>query len=371
MLNKINILHISEDEKFIDMGIKVFEKAYPESNKLILVSNNSEIKHVTFKSKEVLTKKKLAKSSKNSGFWTDVDTVIFHSLFIYNVTIPKGVKVVWVGFGFDYYDYILPNNFAFFGEKTKKIIQEVKSTKEKIKTLIRFKYFEQKQKKQFIERVDVFCPVLACEYQAMKWPTLDRPKFMDWNYGTMEDDWAKDTELCLTGDNILLGNSSTKTCNHIEAIDLINTTDYNGKLILPLSYGDKKYGKLVKSYAQDNYQGDVLALEDFMSFENYMRLISSCSIVIMPHKRQQGLGNIVMLLNLGAKVFLDKDNLLYDYLKEKGFYIFALEDINSSGFKIKLTSMQIAKNKNLLNEIWGRDSILAKTKALIECKLSY
>jgi len=112
-----------------------------------------------------------------------------------------------------------------------------------------------------------------------------------------------------------------------------------------------------------------LVLEDFMSFDEYLMTISTCSFVVMPHKRQQGLGNIIVLMNLGAKIFLDKENLLYDYLKKQGFIIFTLEDINEHNFNNKLTEQQIINNRNLLFEIWGRNSILKKTIALVECEL--
>src|SRR5690606_28840957 len=52
------------------------------------------------------------------------------------------------------------------------------------------------------------------------------------------------------GHNILLGNSSSYTNNHIEAIDQIANLDLQDRrVIIPLNYGDKDYGLFVKSYA--------------------------------------------------------------------------------------------------------------------------
>ena len=355
------------------MGIKAFELVYPNCNRLVLVNDYDNIKHVTYKKKSLITAEKIKIKSKSSTFWQGVDIVVLHSMFIYDITIPSGIKVIWLGFGYDYYDLIFTSKADYFNHKTKRLLK-VEGGKEKAKTVIKSlslkNRIKQKQRVKLIERVDIFCPVLTKEYQLIKWPTKHIPKLMDWNYGTMEDDWAKAADIKLTGENILLGNSATHTCNHLDGIDLVtNTTSFNGKLVLPLSYGDKEYGQTVKEYAQKNYPGEVIALENFMSFDSYMKLISSCSFVIMPHKRQQGLGNIIMLMNLGAKIFLDKDNLLYDYLKENGFYIFALEDVSSPNFQAKLTATQVAKNKKLLHEIWGKHSILSKTKALVECEL--
>lgn len=233
MVIKITILHISPDEKFVDMGLQVFEEAYPQNNKLILVTNTDKIKYVTFKSHTLLSKKELTKRSKENSFWEEIDTVIFHSLFVYSLIIPVGIKVIWIGFGYDYYDYIYTSKQDYFGNKTKKLSKNI-NIKDKCKALLGFNKYREKKKSQFIERVDIFCPVLNDEYYAIKWPAKRKPILMDWNYGTMEGNWGKKSNTSLCGNNILLGNSANLTCNHIEGIDLIaSRSDIDGHLVLP------------------------------------------------------------------------------------------------------------------------------------------
>lgn len=49
------------------------------------------------------------------------------------------------------------------------------------------------------------------------------PKYLDFNYGVLEHDFIKGFENRLvSGNDILLGNSSSATCNHIEAIQILN-----------------------------------------------------------------------------------------------------------------------------------------------------
>lgn len=372
------ILHIASDEKFIDMGIAPFEAISPNCNELLLISASKSIKHVTFKNRNILTVNEVKKKSKNEFFWKDIDIVIFHSLITYDISIPKGIKVIWFGFGYDYYDLIFSDPLDAFGCKTRKIVTK-KSLKENVKSLINTiilrSYLRKKKRYRLIERVDIFCPVLTTEYEAIRWPVEKKPKLMDWNYGTMEDNWAKDSVSILTGNNILLGNSAATTCNHIEAIDLLSqASELDSSLIIPLSYGNTRkvkvnYSQVVKEYAVANYIGEVIPLEDFMNFDDYMKVISSCSFVIMPHKRQQGLGNILMLMNLGAKVFLDEQNSLYTFLKANGFYVFTLEDIKTTHFQQALTEYQVSENRKLLFNMWGRSSIVDKSKQLIECKI--
>lgn len=375
-----NILHISCDEKFIDMGINAFELAFPNCNKLLLVTDNTDIKHVIFAKREVVSKKDLGGSNKNSDFWKGVDVVVLHSLFTFDLRIPNGIRVIWLGFGYDYYDFIFDNKAELLSAKNKAFLDKVlinqASYKTKVKNLLKALLLHEKRKsrkrRKIIERVDIFCPVLTSEYDAINWPTSKKPKLMDWNYGTMEDNWAKEGSHRVNGNNVLLGNSATITCNHIDGIDLINQFEHNfkGKLIIPLSYGNQTYKELIKDYLRSNFNGQSQVLEEFMPFDEYSKLISTCSLVVMPHKRQQGLGNILMLLNSGAKVFLDKDNLLYKYLKDMGFVVYSLDEITLNSLHDKLSEQQIEDNRRLLYKIWGREAIIEKTITLVEGELA-
>lgn len=365
------ILHIAPDEKFIDMGLSSFEELYPNCNELLLITNSKVAKHVVFEKKELFSKSKFRKKSREKAFWKAVDVVVLHSLFFYDVVIPNHIKVIWLGFGFDYYDYILNSKLDYISYKTEKVLAR-QGFKEKAKKLVKALLVlkNRKQKIKLIERIDIFCPVLNIEYDAIKWPSKKKPVFMDWNYGTMEDNWAKFNSHKLCGKNILIGNSATPTCNHLDAIDALSRVTLNdSKLIIPLSYGNMSYANSVKKYANQSFQGEVITLEKFIPFDEYTEIISTCSFIIMSHKRQQGVGNVIMMLNLGAKVFLDKSNLLYTFLKEYGFFVFSLEEINDANFLVELNEEQKDTNKKLLFQLWGRESILCKTRKLVEYDL--
>ncbi|MEZ8965762.1 TDP-N-acetylfucosamine:lipid II N-acetylfucosaminyltransferase [Vibrio breoganii] len=358
------ILHISKDEKFIDMGLRAFERCSPHNNKLIVLSKK-KTKHVTFENKQIIDRKNLESLSHNDEFWSGIQIVILHSLCTYRISIPKSVKVVWIGFGADYYDLITSPE-SLLGNKTKSIVsKDNPRTKQIIKAIRKFLTKAKKTRAQFINRIDYFCPVLTTEYNLIRWEGR-KPKLIDWNYGTLEEDWAKpENGLDITGNNILLGNSATSTCNHIEGIDALKHTHTCSQLIIPLSYGDKEYAKKVRKYAEANYPGPVKALEEFMPFDSYNKLISSCSHVVMPHKRQQGLGNIVSLIYLGAKVFLDKENPSYNFFTEKGVNIFSIDEIENSTWSNQLTIGEIEENRRILKDIWGKDSIDSKTRQLL------
>ena len=93
-----------------------------------------------------------------------------------------------------------------------------------------------------------------------------------------------------------------------------------------LSYGDKKeiirINKLLNStnnfrkYKQNN----------FLSLNQYYENLSRVEMFVFNSKRQQGIGNLIALFYFGAKVFINKENLLYKYYIKLGFKIFTTKD---------------------------------------------
>ena len=105
-----------------------------------------------------------------------------------------------------------------------------------------------------------------------------------------------------------------------------------------------------------------------MTIDEYINTLSSCSVVIMNHIRQQGLGNIIIMLYLGARVFLRKENPIYGFFKNEGAKIFSIEDLelNRELISEKITEEELIINRNILRKHWSRDVIQQKTKLLID-----
>ena len=106
----------------------------------------------------------------------------------------------------------------------------------------------QPNKKEIIERIDYFAPVLEYEYELVRKALSFRnfPEYIYFNYGSLEKHLIKSfNQKNVNGDNILVGNSATDTNNHIEIFDLLNTLVLGDstKIICPLSYGNETYKK--------------------------------------------------------------------------------------------------------------------------------
>lgn len=368
------ILHIVPDEKFIDMAYNMFEKARPNNNEFMVVGNRSSFKHIkTTPITRISRLRFLFKSFANS--FAKYEFVVIHSLGNYSkimiLNADKKIKFLWLGWGFDYYCYL---DQKLFFEKTlclKEKLLKIKHKKvlQRIKSFLKYINFLKgiHLSSKAFQRINFFAPVLFEDYLLLKQQYVDfQPIYLDWNYGTLEDDFIK-TNLNISGKNILLGNSSTYENNHIEAIDLISQLNLSDrKVICPLSYGSEEYAKEIINYAEKKLGDKFEPLINFMKIEEYNQTISTCSIVVMNHLRQQAVGNIVIMMFFGAKVFLDNKNPVYKFFKNNGAIIFGMDELTDENINVELTKDEQHTNKKILKKYWTRDVMLEKTKIIIE-----
>lgn len=284
------------------------------------------------------------------------------------------VKFVWIGWGGDYYDLITGDTTKLLQPKTRALAQKLRMhasslpLKSKIKQMIKKIIYKKIEKRNIINRIDYFAPVLYEDYELLLKAIPDfKPRYVSWNYGTLEDDMIKGFEdHVLTGNNILVGNSATYENNHLDVFDYLTPVNLGSrKIIAPLSYGDMHYREIVALEAKKLFGKQFVSVEGFLPISEYVSMLSSCSIAIMGHLRQQALGNIVIMIYLGAKVFLNRENPVYDFFKKHHTHIYTLEEIESEIDDV-LTSDQIEFNRNILRQHWSRKIIHNKTINLIQ-----
>ena len=93
----------------------------------------------------------------------------------------------------------------------------------------------------------------------------------------------------------------------------------------------------------------------------------------MNHYRQQAVGNILAMLWMGAKVFLDERNSFYHYLKRIEIHVFSIsEDLvpeNKTVFH-KLTPDQVSTNRMILQNEIGIETLQRELKEQINTILT-
>jgi hypothetical protein len=201
-----------------------------------------------------------------------------------------------------------------------------------------------------LKKIDYVITVVPDDYDLLKKKYSFNAKHFHINYGNplLDSSLIKN----VNGRNILLGNSSSFTNNYFEAIDILCKLNLDDRrVIIPLSYGDMILAEFVAEYAIKKLgENKVILLKEFLSFSDYNDHLLTCEIVIMNHKRQQAVGNIVQCLINGAHVYLQSESTVYQYLKSCGFKISPFNEINSL---TNLSYEDILFNRDLAMKIFS------------------
>ncbi|SDG22904.1 4-alpha-L-fucosyltransferase glycosyl transferase group 56 [Idiomarina zobellii] len=374
------------DEKFPDSAFEMFESVAPHANDFILPDLDSPIKNLK-KVNPVRVSKFSYLNGKFINKLNNYDALIIHGMNKFSIELinrcRKTMPVYWIGMGFDYYDIIynsasemlkaatndiVINNSFWSNLRRSKIISLIKYCRDKIL------YPNSIRKETGILRVDYFCPVLESEFHSV----LNKvngwnPKYIDWNYANSSNlvDCKFGNDFSM-GKNILLGNSSTPTNNHLDAIRFLKKYEHHlnesSKIIAPLSYGDMNYRNVVINEGVKRFGDRFYPLTEMLTVNEYNRVLESCGLVFMNHLRQQAGNNIAQALFMGARVILDSKNPFYTDYKQRGVYLNSIEDINKTP---ELLSQPLTYKERLFNRIHlrkarGSETALFKTKILIE-----
>ncbi|WP_347923212.1 TDP-N-acetylfucosamine:lipid II N-acetylfucosaminyltransferase [Pontimicrobium sp. SW4] len=362
------IVHLFDDEKFVDATIKKFEEIESGINRYIVFSNSQNLIYSKNIDKIEVHTNKWYKLDFNFIF-QDCSLLVIHYLtplktFILK-NMPKSIPVLWMVWGGDAYSYF--KNFVEYEVETNKL------TKKQLKTKVRNSLFYDlyyklrygvrtiNKEKNALQNINYLSTVLPPEFNLIKSEFNLNVSYIKFNYDSFNNIFYNKNEHSL-GKNILLGNSATQSNNHLDIFKKIESVE--SLLIVPLNYGDNKYSKIIIKEGFKKYRNNFNPLTEFLQLEEYQKIILSCNTMIMYHIRQQALGNILVALFLGIRVFLNKKSITYDYLKSIGLKVFSLEDdIKFLGKELNDGEKKI--NAKLVVDYWGEEKILEGTSNVI------
>jgi len=152
---------------------------------------------------------------------------------------------------------------------------------------------------------------------------------------------------------ILVGNSATEENQHIEIFHTIHdclAEEY--EIYVPLSYGNKIYGETVVQAGKELFGEHFHAIVDYMPEPVYINFLNSMDVGIFNNNRQQAMGNIGILLQLGKTVYLRNDTSMYAHYLKQGVVIRDINEIESCYGIRKISYEEQAVNKSLMEENW-------------------
>lgn len=402
------ILHLANDEKIIGRTIEIFEEVYPFGN-LWVITNRSckkdlstiqptpKTEHLLLGRKEFLKDIKgnisavvercgestgLSENSlPGNGLSGSRVNILIHLLNPRKINIVRqiqkalpatcNVKIYWIIWGLDLYNKLLaPAGFEMFTsdnvysglfDKSFGAFNRIGAAKEAKSTV------------KFIEKsVDyIVTDTTESDYsQLVKYyPQLAAKPWKDFFYYPIDtilgelyyrplpDNSCKET--------VMVGNSASRTNNHKYLLALLSQFDLRGKkVVVPLSYsGRARYVNEVVAYGKKEVEGFV-PLMKFMPLDEYNRLQSSTAVALFGNLRQEAIGNIMIALYMGAKVFLFESNPVYEWAATHNLKVYPMSALSQVELDTLLPAEDAEHNRSVLRELYSKRRMIQLIKEL-------
>lgn len=345
----IKYLHIFSDSFYTVKFMEFIDKNFNMLDHAFIIQYNTKLTFKDYYAKYnnfYITNKKLFYNDYKYLF-KNSKKIIFHQLnkpllltfllFFHNKIFDK---IIWSIWGGDVYFYKYKNT--------------------NIKNLI-IEFF----RNIIIQKIKIVCAYLEEDFEVMKKHYISKARFLKAKYPNpieFPPIKSEDFKLSKNADdkiNILIGNSASVENNHIFLLKLLSKfKDERINIYSILSYGaNLEYINEVVQFGKLIYDNKFSPILELMDFNNYLQFLQNIDICVFGHDRQQGLGNLELLIYLGKKAFVKKETTTFNYYSKIGVSIFKTEEITSQSFNAFISFKQnekennnnIIKNENDLN----------------------
>lgn len=366
-------LHILPDEKIINRTITYFEKVWPGQNKYIVIIPKSKdsCKYVDI---DINDQIKTVHYNSNK-FWNEIGNVDNYCAIIVHYLTLEAAKFIlkikhnnisWIEWGGDMYNsFLARKGFQLYSNSSSYNYNFFNLIYNKLKNIITKRRFNIRYKAVF--KIKYFIPdSMYGEYPLFLkyYPEFSHLQYKEFFYYPIQEiigDINMDRRI--SGSSIMIGNSASKTNNHCDVINLLSSLGIGNKIIIPLSYGaEDDYADFVIRFAKEQFGNLVSTITEYLPLNVYNELFFESSYFIYANYRQEAVGNIIFALYIGGKVFLRKDNPLFEFYKGLGLVIFAFEEIDYNSFNTPLSYLDYINNKNIIESYYSNERMLLLIK---------
>ncbi|WP_029232402.1 TDP-N-acetylfucosamine:lipid II N-acetylfucosaminyltransferase [Butyrivibrio sp. VCB2006] len=357
LIDKKKVVHIVTHDKFTKGYIIFFRRFFADYDNIFLVHEYSCSKDVSlwdekdFNYSDVISYSRfgdLVRDFNIVGVLEKADRIIVSGIFGFEerlFELPKSIKkkMYWQFWGGDLlrYDESNISHDADGLEKKKRFV----SCLEEIKACIFLTPLEYK------EYVRIFGTEKEHYVAAMPYDP---------------EDYCCDYTLFISKEKnsalrIIVGNSASSENEHERVFDLLSPfNDQDILIICPLVYGDEEYKEDVIAKGKKIFGNKFLPVTEWSNLKQYHYFLGTMDIGIFAMKRQQAMGNILALLKMGKKIYLEKDGLNYrHFTKNYGFYCYDIGELDDMRFvdfayidkEIARTNMEIGLRDNPIDNM--------------------
>lgn len=370
------ILHLLDDEKFTNHAIRLFEDAFPAQNLyLVGVKRNKALKY-SFDADRVSVK--VIGSGEYFDFLnsSDYNLVVIHGYSEYKQKlVVRGLlkgKVALILWGSELYNRFSRISRHNCLEATARLRRKTFLSSGKlhlllfenlIQPLFIFLKINSLNKRAF-EKLDFVLTNITGDYELLLSEIRTKPALRWFSYYSLSNIIEPELLSEAIGNNILIGNSASYTNNHVEVFEQLKSFPLGSrKLIVPLSYGDSKYAKVIEQQGRAFFGENFHPLLQFITLSEYNKILQSCSVIIFNHVRQQGIGNITACLYLGKKVFLRKENSAFAYFRTLGVVIFDMDELDEVSLNEALSEADQLTNKQAIEREFDSIKVVETIRA--------
>jgi hypothetical protein len=343
-------LHILPDSKFSNKLIQTIERlGITFNNQYLILSNNAKLNYVD---------NALNCASPNSQKFKHLvgNTYSYDKVFIhqFNPMLYKWVannkfkKLYWAIWGADLYS--IPGiELNLYEELTKDFFSSAFSWRDKLYKA-KLQLIHSPYQSQAFAKVDYVLTWMSGEFEFAKKniPSLraEHIHFFYQNEFPYEDvDDRKSNHRINKHPIIIVGNSGTPANNHLDAIRVLASTDTQARIILPVSYGEKNYIQFLKKRIFSiSGQLKIEFIDNFLTLNGFLDLLSSSDALIINSIRPQGYGTIFLSQLKRIPLFLNHKNISIPDLIKMQIKFYGLAELSKSTSKDQIDLQQNISN---------------------------
>ena len=364
------ILHILTDDKFADYAIRQFSAPEMESE-FICLNTAGRMNLVELRNKVQV----MSPHSEEFAAFLDENLSKYSAIILHGMhwgmwqkmilqKVPANVKVAWMFWGGEIYGR------HDIGER---FLAPITSVVCRIRSL--HKSVEGKKKEDYTwelpielyQRIDVCLTDEKEEYEYAKRFLGNKMTYMWYNYYTLEEMMGALYEERCCGNNIIIGNSATDSCNYWDVLLRLKRLRIGDrKIVLPLSYGAQWISKTVSKFSRILYPKNTMPLLDFMPRDEYNKVLLGCNTMIMGHYHPQAQGNIITGLWLGMRVYLSEKSMTYHYFKRICCVVYSLEsELKKYGYA-PMEEKDVEQNRAVLKQWYSKEEMHKRNLEIVK-----
>jgi len=154
--------------------------------------------------------------------------------------------------------------------------------------------------------------------------------------------------------NIMLGHSASRDNKHLEYFDFLSTLD-DIKVYSILSYGDENYRSEVIKEGKRLLNDRFVPVTNYLTLDDYNNFLNEMDVIIFPADRQIGFGNLVNLVALGKKIYLNENVATKLYFHQIGVETYSVDDMLDL---LKIDQETLLENSRIIKSIHNLENLI-------------